>query len=81
MWLAFIAIVVALLVFDLGVLHKENREIEVKESLVLSTGYIAMGLLFAAWVWWYLGAQSGMEYLTASRSRRPWRWTTSSSSR
>jgi tellurite resistance protein TerC len=64
MWLAFMAIVITLLVLDLGVLHKEHREIEVKESLVLSTGYIGLGLAFGAWVWWYLGAQSGMEYLT-----------------
>ena len=64
LWLTFVAIVVALLVFDLGVLHKEDREIEVRESLLLSGGYIAMGLAFGAWVWWYLGSQSGMEYLT-----------------
>jgi tellurite resistance protein TerC len=64
MWLAFFAIVVALLVFDLGVLHKDNHEIEVKESLILSSGYIGLGLLFGAWVWRYLGSQSGMEYLT-----------------
>jgi tellurite resistance protein TerC len=64
MWLAFIGIVVALLVFDLGVLHRENREIEVRESLFLSAGYIGMGLAFGAWVWWYLGPQSGMEYMT-----------------
>jgi tellurite resistance protein TerC len=64
MWLAFVGIVAALLIFDLGVLHKDTREIEVRESLFLSAGYIAMGLAFGAWVWWYLGAQSGMEYLT-----------------
>jgi tellurite resistance protein TerC len=64
MWLAFISIVMALLVFDLGVLHKETREIGVQESLVLSCGYIAMGVAFGAWVWWYLGPQSGMEYMT-----------------
>lgn len=64
MWLMFIAIVIALLVFDLGVLHKENREIEVKESLVLSAGYIAMGVGFGAWIWWWLGPQRGVEYLT-----------------
>jgi tellurite resistance protein TerC len=64
MWLAFIGIVVVLLVLDLGVLHKENREIEVRESLLLSAGYIGLGLAFGAWVWWYLGPQSGMEYLT-----------------
>jgi tellurite resistance protein TerC len=64
MWVAFFGIVVTLLVVDLGLLHKDNHEIEVKESLVLSAGYIGLGLAFGAWVWWYLGAQSGMEYLT-----------------
>jgi tellurite resistance protein TerC len=63
-WLAFIAIVVAMLAFDLGVLHRDDHEIEVRESLILSTGYIGLGLSFGAWLWWYRGAQSGMEYLT-----------------
>jgi tellurite resistance protein TerC len=64
MWLAFIGIVIALLVFDLGVLHKNSKEIEVKESLVLSAGYIGLGLAFGVWVWWYLGATAGMNYFT-----------------
>jgi tellurite resistance protein TerC len=64
MWLGFLAIVVALLTLDLGVLHREHREIEARESIVLSLGYLALGLAFGAWVWWQLGAQSGMEYLT-----------------
>ena len=63
-WLTFISIVVALLTFDLGVLHKDDHEIGVRESLLLSAGYISASLMFGAWVWWYLGAQSGMEYLT-----------------
>ena len=64
MWLAFLTIVVVLLALDLGVLHRKQREIEVKESLILSGVYIGLGLAFGAWVWWYLGAQSGKEYLT-----------------
>jgi tellurite resistance protein TerC len=63
-WAAFIGIVIALLVFDLGVLHKHDREIGVRESLLLSAGYIGMGLAFGAWVWWLLGAGSGMDYFT-----------------
>jgi tellurite resistance protein TerC len=63
-WLTFVGIVVALLAFDLGVLHKDDKEIGVRESLLLSAGYIGVALLFGAWVWWYLGAQSGMEYYT-----------------
>ena len=63
-WLLFIGIVAALLAFDLGVLHKDDHEIGVQESLLLSAGYISIALLFGAWVWWYLGAQSGMAYYT-----------------
>jgi tellurite resistance protein TerC len=63
-WLGFVGIVIALLAFDLGVLHKDDREIGVRESLLLSAGYISVALLFGAWVWWYLGAQSGMDYYT-----------------
>jgi tellurite resistance protein TerC len=63
-WLAFVAIVMALLVFDLGVLHKQTREIGVNESLLMSAIYIGLGLAFGAWVWWYLGPEPGMNYLT-----------------
>ena len=38
MWLVFIGIVIALRTFDLGVLHKDDHEISVRESLLLSTG-------------------------------------------
>ncbi|MFM8801365.1 MAG: TerC family protein, partial [Tagaea sp.] len=64
MWWGFLGIVVALLAFDLGVLHRDNREIEVRESLVLSAGYIAMGLGFGGLVWWNLGRDSAVEYVT-----------------
>jgi tellurite resistance protein TerC len=64
MWLAFIGIVLGLLAFDLGVLHKDKRDIDIGDSLVLSCAYIGLGLAFGAWIWWYLGAQSGMNYLT-----------------
>ena len=63
-WLTFIGIVIALLAFDLGVLHKDDHEIGVRESLLLSAGYIGVALVFGAWVWWYMGAQSGMDYYT-----------------
>jgi tellurite resistance protein TerC len=64
LWLSFIGIVITLLAFDLGVLHRDDHEIGVRESLLLSGGYIGIALLFGAWVWWYLGADSGTEYFT-----------------
>ena len=64
MWLSFLGIVITLLALDLGVLHKKQREIEVKESLALSAGYIGLGLAFGGWVWWYLGETAGMQFIT-----------------
>ena len=65
MWITFHAIVFLLLAFDLGVLHRDaEKEIGVRESLMLSAFYITLGLLFGGWLWWSLGAQSGEEYLT-----------------
>jgi tellurite resistance protein TerC len=63
-WLLFIAIVLALLAFDLGVLHRRQREIGAAESLWLSAAYVAVALAFAAWVWGSLGAEAGMAFLT-----------------
>ena len=64
MWLGFLAIVAVLLVLDLGVLHRGSREIGVRESLLLSSFYILLGLGFGGLVWFQLGRQSGIEYLT-----------------
>ena len=64
MWLAFLGIVVALLAFDLGVLHRKTRTIGVGESLAMSGLYIALALAFGGAVWWQLGPTSGVEYLT-----------------
>ena len=63
-WWAFITIVVGLLVFDLGFLHKGQKEIEAKESFLLYAGYVAIAFAFGAWVWWARGAQSGLEFFT-----------------
>ncbi|WP_409314894.1 TerC family protein [Pseudomonas putida] len=64
LWLSFFAVVLTLLALDLGVLHRGNREIGVKESLLLSAGYISMGLLFAVWVYFQKGSDASMDYVT-----------------
>ncbi|WP_394652046.1 TerC family protein [uncultured Sphingomonas sp.] len=64
MWLGFLAVVIALLVFDLGVLNRRDHEIGVKESLKLSAFYIIFGLLFGGGIWWWMGQEAGVAYLT-----------------
>jgi tellurite resistance protein TerC len=64
MWLAFITIVVVLLVFDLGVLHRKPHEIGIRESFLLSGFYIALGVAFGGWIWYSLGSELGLAYMT-----------------
>jgi len=64
MWATFLTVVIVLLAFDLGVLHRGSKEIGVTESLLLSAFYITMGLAFGAWIWWSIGPQEGLEYVT-----------------
>ncbi len=63
-WLAFLGLVIALTAFDLGILHKEDREMGIGESLKLSAFYIGVALLFGAWVWYARGPEPGMQYYT-----------------
>ena len=65
MWLLFIGVVVALLAFDLGVLHKDDHQIGVAESLRMSAMYIILGLSFAGFVYWQMGTEPAAQYLTA----------------
>jgi len=64
MWLTFMGLVLFLLVIDLGVLHRKLHEVSIKESLWMSVFYISIALIFGAWIWSNLGAQSGKEYIT-----------------
>jgi tellurite resistance protein TerC len=63
-WLSFIGIVIALTAFDLGVLHKEDKEMGIAESLKLSAFYISIAMAFGVWVWMTKGADLGMKYYT-----------------
>ncbi len=63
-WLAFMGLVAALTPFDLGILHKEDKEMGIAESLKLSAFYICIALAFGAWVWVQKGADLGMKYYT-----------------
>ena len=64
MWLAFLMFVLALLAFDLGVLHRKAHEIGMRESLLLSAFYIGLGVTFAGWIWHFIGQQAALLYLT-----------------
>lgn len=58
-WMTFIAVVLAILAFDLGVMHRDAHEIGVRESLNMSALYIGLGLLWAVVVWFIYASPSG----------------------
>ncbi len=63
-WLTFVGLVVGLIAFDLGILHKGKQEIGAKESFLFYCAYVAIAVAFGGWVWWSRGAQSGLEFFT-----------------
>jgi tellurite resistance protein TerC len=63
-WLVFVSLVGILTAFDLGFLHKEDKEMGIAESLKLSAFYIGVAVLFGAWIWYARGADFGMKYYT-----------------
>ena len=61
-WIAFNALIVGLLLLDLFVLHRHAHVVTIREAAITSTGWIALGLGFGGFVWWWLGSQAAGEY-------------------
>ena len=51
LWLTFVGVVLLILAFDLGVLHREAHEIGARESLRMSALYLGLGLSWAVAVY------------------------------
>lgn len=64
MWIVFATIILGLLILDLGVMHRKEHEIEMKESLVMCSFYTFIALLFGGFVWHEMGPGKFAEYLT-----------------
>ena len=64
MWVGFNAFVVLLLAFDLGFLHKKSKVPTVSEALWMSLLYFFLALVFCGGIFWSLGDQKGLEFLT-----------------
>ena len=60
-WLSFLGLVAALTAFDLGILHKEDKEMGIGESLKLSAFYISIALAFGIFVYFQKTAAFGAE--------------------
>lgn len=64
-WAAFGAVIVALLLVDLLVAHRSDKELSVKEAVWWSAGWISLALLFGGGLWLWAGADVAQQYLAA----------------
>ena len=56
-WVGFNALVLLLLVVDLGIFHREAHEVKPKEAAIWSGVWITLALLFNLFVYYEFGAQ------------------------
>jgi tellurite resistance protein TerC len=64
LWTGFNLFVILLLALDLGVLHRGDRVIAVREALWLSLGYVVLALVFAGGVFAFMSREAGYAFLT-----------------
>ena len=64
-WIGTVAFIVGLLIFDLLASSRKAHEVSFKEASFWSVFYIAVALIFGAWVWIEFGDQFGKEYFAA----------------
>lgn len=62
-WIIFNAIVLVLLLLDLGVFHRRSEKVLVRQALWLSAFWIALSLAFNGWIYYEMGSQKAMEFL------------------
>lgn len=64
LFIAFNAGVIAVLAIDLGVFNRKAHAASVKEAAAWSAVWITLSLGFAGVVYWQMGRQSGLEFVT-----------------
>lgn len=62
-WIVFTLLILALLALDLGVFHRKDHSVGVREALGWSALWIALALVFNGWLYWSRGPKAGTEFL------------------
>ncbi len=64
-WIGFHVFVFFMLVLDLGVFHKKDHVVSVKESLLWTAIWVSLALIFNYGVYHFIGSKEAYEFLTA----------------
>lgn len=64
LWVGFFVFVAVMLCLDLFVFHKDAHEVKFREAVLFSVFWIGLALLFNVGIYFYLGHQKALEFLT-----------------
>ena len=63
-WIGFNIFLLAMLALDLGVFHKKNHEVKLKEALIWSAVWISLSLVFNVIIYFWRGSEDALAFLT-----------------
>jgi len=63
-WIGFVAVISALLIVDLLLVHRTAHVITTKEAAIESAIWIALGISFTLVMWWWHGGDAAGEYIS-----------------
>lgn len=63
-WIVFGAVAAAALLADQWIFHRQKGPVPIPRALIESACWIGLSLAFGAWVYWRLGPQAGLDFLT-----------------
>src|SRR5258706_7189367 len=75
LWTVFAAVILGVMALDLGVFHREEHEVSVKEALGWTAVWVVLGLGFNLLIWWRIDLGSASpeplwpQYLTCYKGR------------
>lgn len=64
-WIVFGGVAAAALLADQWIFHRQKGPVPIPRALIESACWIGLSLAFGAWVYWWLGPQAGLDFLTS----------------
>jgi tellurite resistance protein TerC len=64
LWIGFSAVVLVMLVLDLGVFHRKAHEVRVREALIWTAVWISISMFFNLAIYFWFGSERALEFLT-----------------
>ncbi len=63
-WAVFIAFVLAVIVFDVAVLHRKDKDVSIRSAAIQTLAWIALGISVGVVIWMIYGGEGGAEYFS-----------------